>query len=108
MTASVLPTGTSRPGLDKLGLGVLLKSRGPHMPRSKYQRPSVYATGKREKLWRAEFREYFLDAEGKEQSRHRAKTWSRADHTKAEAQALCDQMLREMRQIGRASCRERV
>ena len=100
MTASVLPTGTSRPGLDKLGLGVLLKSRGPHMPRSKYQRPSVYATGKREKLWRAEFREYFLDAEGKEQSRHRAKTWSRADHTKAEAQALCDQMLREMRQGG--------
>ena len=34
--------------------------------RQKYQRPTVYATGKREKLWKVEFREYFTGEDGAE------------------------------------------
>ena len=100
MTAGIPPAGTSRTGLDKLELGVLLKSRGPHMPRSKYQRPSVYATGKREKLWKAEFREYFTGEDGKEYCRHRSKTWSRAEFSKSEAQAACDKFLAQLQEGG--------
>jgi integrase len=70
------------------------------MPRQKYQRPEVYTTGRREKLWKGEWREYYLDAEGKEQSRHKSKTWSRANYTKSEAQAELDALLREQQQGG--------
>ena len=70
------------------------------MPRQKYQRPTVYATGKREKLWKVEYREYYLDQEGKEQSRHKSKTWSRADFTKAEAQTACDKFLAGLQESG--------
>ena len=86
--------------VESCSLAEGLREIGRAMSRQKYQRPTVYATGKREKLWKVEYREYYLDSESKEQSRHKSKTWSRADHTKAEAQALCDQMLREMRQGG--------
>jgi len=78
----------------------LLKAKGRSMSRQKYQRPEVYATGKREKLWKGEWREYYIDAEGKEQSRHKSKTWSRANYTKAEAQAELDVLLRELQQGG--------
>jgi integrase len=65
--------------------------------RQKYQRPSVKAVGTREKLWRIEYREYFLDADGHEQNRHKSASWSRADHTKAQAQAQADRLLLELR-----------
>jgi hypothetical protein len=70
------------------------------MSRQKYQRPEVYATGKREKLWRAEWREYSIGQDGTEQSRHKSKTWSRANFTKSEAQAECDKLLRDLQQGG--------
>jgi integrase len=66
--------------------------------RQKYQRPTVYATGKREKLWKVEFREYFTGEDGAEHSRHKSHTWSRADFTKSEAQAACDKLLVELQQ----------
>jgi len=96
--ASVQPRGTPPKGLDKQDSGVLFRGRGPQMPRKKYQRPEVYAVGKREKLWRAEYREYFIGTDGKEHSRHKSKTWSRKDHTKSEAQTLCDKFLAELQQ----------
>ena len=77
-----------------------LKARGRSMPRQKYQRPEVYATGKREKLWKAEWREYYVDQEGNQNFRHKSKTWSRANFTKAEAQTDCDRILRELQQGG--------
>ena len=61
-----------------------LIAKGRSMPRQKYQRPEVYLAGKREKFWKAEYREYFIGPDGKEHSRHKSATWSRADHTKAE------------------------
>jgi hypothetical protein len=70
------------------------------MPRQKYQRPEVYPTGKREKLWKVEYREYYLDPEGKEHSRHKSKTWPRADFTKSQAQAACDKFLAEVQAGG--------
>jgi hypothetical protein len=70
------------------------------MPRQKYQRPEVYLAGKREKLWKAEYREYYIGPDGKEHSRHRSATWSRTDHTKAEAQEKCDALMAEKRQGG--------
>ena len=66
--------------------------------RQKYQRPSVYATGKREKLWKVEYREYFTGEDGAEYSRHKSHTWSRAAFTKSEAQAACDKLLMELQQ----------
>ena len=60
------------------------------MARRKYQRPEVFATGTREKLWKVEYREYYIGADGKERSRHKSKTWNRATITKAQAQAECD------------------
>jgi integrase len=68
--------------------------------RAKFQRPTVYATGKREKLWRVEYRQYFIDAAGKEYSRHKSRTWSRANFTKAQAQAEADKLLLELQQGG--------
>jgi integrase len=67
------------------------------MRREKYQRPEVYPTGKREKLWKVEFREYFVGRDGKEHSRHKSASWSRASHTKAQAQAKADQLIQELR-----------
>jgi integrase len=69
------------------------------MLRQKYQRPTVYATGKREKLWKIEYREYFIK-DGKQYSRHKSKTWSRANFTKSEAQAEADKLLRLIQQGG--------
>src|SRR5258708_5258777 len=86
--------------LDTQAFGVLLRSRGKHMSRAKYQRPEVYLTGKREKLWKAEYREYYTDQHGKEQSRHKSATWSRGKFTKAEAQAACDALIRGIQQGG--------
>ena len=77
-----------------------LKEKGGSMPRRKYQRPEVYATGKREKLWKAEYREYYIDAEGKEQSRHKSKPWSRSEFTKSEAQAACDKFMAQLQEGG--------
>jgi integrase len=70
------------------------------MPRQKYQRPEVYLAGKREKLWKAEYREYYLDAKGVEKSRHKSATWSRADHTKSQAQEKCDALMQQIREGG--------
>lgn len=53
--------------------------------RQKYQRPAVFATGTREKLWKVRFREYFIGRDGKEAFRNKSATWSRADHTKVQA-----------------------
>src|SRR5260370_42271043 len=66
-------------------------------PRQKYQRPTVHACGK---LWKARYREYFINADGKEDFRHKAATWTKADHTKGEAQAKCDARRRRLRQGG--------
>jgi integrase len=66
------------------------------MPRQKYQRPEVYATGTREKLWKIEFRTYYVDANGKQKSKHKSKTWSRAEYSKSEAQTLADKLIREL------------
>ena len=70
------------------------------MPRQKFQRPTVYATGKREKLWKAEYTEYYIGADGKEHGRHKSATWSRATHTKGQAQAKCDALMQELRGSG--------
>jgi|SRR5579871_301790 len=78
----------------------LLRAKGRSMPRQKYQRPEVYATGKREKLWKGEWREYFVGADGQEHSRQKSKTWSRAQYTKSEAQAAFDALMRELQQGG--------
>lgn len=77
-----------------------LKSIGRRMPRQKSQRPEVYSTGKREKLWKLEYRLYYTDIDGKEKSRHKSKTWSRANYTKAEAQAEADALIRGLRDGG--------
>lgn len=65
------------------------------MSRQKYQRPTVYPMGKREKLWKGEWREYFIGSDGRQQSRHKSKTWSRTNYTKAAAQAELDALLRQ-------------
>jgi len=90
-----MPTGAlTFSTLDREALGVLLKSRGLHMPRSKYQRPEVYAwTGKSgQKFWKAEWRVYI---EGRPKPKHRAMTWPVSDYTKAKAQQECDRVVRE-------------
>jgi integrase len=66
-------------------------------PRQKYQRPTVHACGK---LWKARYREYFTNADGKEDFRHKAATWTKAAHTKGEAQVKCDAMMLELSQGG--------
>lgn len=60
------------------------------MTRRKHQQPKVHATGKRERLWTCEYREYFIGPDGKEHSRHKSKSWSRDGRTKHEAQMLCN------------------
>lgn len=79
----------------------ILKSKGRSMPRKKYQRPEVHAAGRREKLWRAEWREYYIDPQGNQRSRHKSKTWCRQRFTKTEAQAELDRILRDLQQGGR-------
>ena len=64
--------------------------------RQKYQRPEVYATGKREKLWKVRYREYFLGRDGKETFHNKSATWSRTTHTKVQAQAKADKLLQEL------------
>src|ERR1019366_1807904 len=75
--------------LDIARLGVVLKSRGLHMSRSKYQRPEVYLwAGKSgEKFWKAEWRVYI---EGRPKPKHRAQTWPCSRYTKAQAQEGSD------------------
>jgi integrase len=70
------------------------------LPREKWQRPTVYPTGTREKLWKVEYREYFTGPDGKQHSRHKSKTWSRANFTKTQAQAECDKMMRALQMGG--------
>lgn len=83
-----------------MSIADIIRARARHMPRQKYQRPEVYLTGKREKIWKAEYREYFTGPDGKEHSRHKAATWSRKEHTKAEAQAKCDALMLTLKQGG--------
>lgn len=80
--------------IDCLSLPQLLKQVGEAMSREKRQRPEVFAYGKRSKLWRAEYRVYFIGLDGKEHSRHTSKTWPRATYTKAQAQAALDAIIR--------------
>lgn len=68
------------------------------MKRQKYQRPEVFATGKREKLWKLRYREYFIGQDGKETFRFKSATWSRDSHTKAQAQAKADKLILELTQ----------
>jgi integrase len=79
--------------VDGSSLNVLLKSRGRHMSRSKYQRPEVHQwIGKSgEKFWKVEWRQY---VEGREQPKHRAKTWPCSRYTKAKAQEEADKLVR--------------
>jgi integrase len=64
------------------------------MIHEKYQRPKVKASGSREKVWKAQYREYYLDSEGKQQFRHKSKTWPQAEYkTKSAAQSACDQFM---------------
>lgn len=80
--------------LDTGLLGVVLKSRGLHMPRSKYQRPEVYLwTGKtKERFWKGEWRVYI---EGRPKPKHKAATWPCSRFTKTKAQQECDRLVRE-------------
>jgi integrase len=80
--------------VDKAGLEVLLKTRGRHMSRAKYQRPEVYAwKGKSGlKFWKAEWRQYI---DGRAKPKHRAFTWLCSKYTKAKAQEECDRLVRE-------------
>lgn len=66
---------------------------GP-MTRQKSQRPEVFAFGTREKLWKVRYREYYTDQNGQQQYWNKSATWSRKDHTKAEAQAKADEKIR--------------
>ena len=84
--------------IESCSLAEGLRQIGRAMSRQKYQRPTVYATGKREKLWKVEFRKYYTGEDSAEHSRHKSHTWSRADFTKSEAQAACDKLLMELQQ----------
>jgi integrase len=64
--------------------------------RQKYQRPAVFATGTREKLWKVRYREYFIGRDGKESFRNKSATWSRGTHTKTQAQAKADKLIQEL------------
>ena len=64
--------------------------------RQKYQRPAVFATGTREKLWKVRYREYFVGQDGKEDFRNKSATWSQTNHTKKQAQAKADKLLQEL------------
>lgn len=80
--------------LDTQAIGVLLKSRGLHMSRAKYQRPEVHLwVGKSgQKFWRGEWRVYI---EGRPKPKHRVVTWICSEYTKAAAQEECDQLVRD-------------
>lgn len=80
--------------IDPDSIGVIIRTRGIHMSRSKYQRPSVKLwKGKSGvKYWRAEWRVYI---EGRLKPKHRVETWLQSEHSKTEAQKLCDAMVRE-------------
>ena len=80
--------------LDTGRLGVLLKARGIHMSRSKYQRPEVHLWigNSGEKFWKAEWRVYI---EGRPKPKHRAMTWPCSRFTKTKAQQECDRTVRE-------------
>lgn len=73
---------------------MVLRTRGAHMSRSKYQRPAVKAwTGKSgQKYWRAEWRVYI---DGRPKPKHRVETWLCSEYTKTAAQKACDAMVRE-------------
>ena len=64
--------------------------------RQKYQRPEVFAIGTREKLWKVRYREYFIGLDGKESFHNKSATWSRATHTKVQAQAKADKLIQEL------------
>lgn len=68
------------------------------MHRQKSQRPKVFATGTREKLWKIRYREYFIGRDGKEDSREKSHTWSQANFTKGQAQAAADKLILELTQ----------
>ena len=80
--------------LDTGRLGVLLKARGIHMSRSKYQRPEVHLWigNSGEKFWKAEWRVYI---EGRPKPKHRAQTWPCSKYSKGAAQEQCDRLVRE-------------
>jgi integrase len=73
---------------------------GCNLPRYPQGRAGIGARNKREKLWRGEWREYYIDADGKEQSHHKSKTWSRANYSKAKAQAELDALMLKLQQGG--------
>jgi len=78
----------------------LLKAKGRSMPRQKYQRPEVHLRGKRKKVWKGEWKEYYIDADGKQAYHHRSERWPQKTHTKADAQAKLDAKLNQMQQGG--------
>lgn len=68
------------------------------MHRQKCQRPKVFATGTREKLWKIRYREYYIGRDGKENSREKSHTWSQANFTKGQAQTAADKLILELSQ----------
>lgn len=77
-----------------MDLPEILRNAGRRLPRTKHQRPQVYAwkgKGKNAaKFWKVEYRVY--DEDGAK-PRHRAATWPAKDHTKTEAQKLADALI---------------
>lgn len=82
-----------RIAVDTGHLNMLLKSRGLHMARFKYQRPEVYLWAGKSgtKFWKAEWRIYI---EGRP-PKHRAATWPCSQFSKAKAQEEADRLIRE-------------
>lgn len=80
--------------VDRSGLGMLLLSRGRHMPRTKFQRPTVHLwKGKSgEKFWKVD---YYVYIEGRATPKHCAKTWRCSEYTKAKAQEAADKLVRQ-------------
>lgn len=79
---------------SQLSFPEVLKAKGRHMPRTKYQRPEVYLwTGKSgQKFWKVEYRIYI---EGCDTPKHKAATWPQSQYTKAKAQSVADKLIRD-------------
>lgn len=64
------------------------------MSRQRFQRPEVFKSGKRVKVWRVEYRVYIRQPDGREKQRHTSETIGRlASMTKAEAQRRADKIV---------------
>jgi integrase len=72
----------------------ILRDLGASVSRQKFQRPEVYKSGKRVKVWRGEFRVYVKQADGSEKAKHTSVTIGRCSVlNKAEAQQRLDKIV---------------